>query len=56
MVKGRQPIIKTILTMDGNIIKRVSRFIYLGATVNNGWDCDEEVILRVNYVKIRIGP
>jgi len=33
----------------GKSLDQVSRFVYLGATLNQKWDCDEEV-------KIRIGP
>lgn len=51
MVIGRQPIINTALTVDGNIIERVPRFKYLGAMINERWDCDEEVKLRTNYAK-----
>jgi len=29
----------------------VSRLKYLNATINEGWDCDEEVKLRTNYAK-----
>lgn len=51
MVIGRQPTINSVLTIDGNIIERVSRFKYLGAMINERWDCDEEVKLRINYAK-----
>ncbi|ENN78857.1 hypothetical protein YQE_04688, partial [Dendroctonus ponderosae] len=54
MVIGRQPIINTALTVDGNIIERVSRLKYLGAMINERWDCDEEVKLRTNYARTTI--
>ena len=38
------------LKINGEIIERVRKFKYLGDTLNEKWDCDEEVRTRKNML------
>jgi len=46
MTITRQPV-NYVIGVDGKSLLQVSRFIYLGATLNQKWDCDEEVKIRI---------
>lgn len=39
------------IRIDGQKLDVVSKFVYLGATINQKWDCDEEVKLRIGRAK-----
>lgn len=51
MIISRQEFGNINLTINGEAIERVSRFKYLGATLNEKWDCDEEVKTRIGIAK-----
>lgn len=51
MIVSRKDIKDATLSLNGEDIERVVRFKYLGAVVNEKWDCDEEVKLRIGMAK-----
>ena len=51
MIISRQEFNNINLTINGEAIERVAKFKYLGATLNEKWDCDEEVKIRIGTAK-----
>lgn len=47
MIVSRQPHDNADLYIDNNQIERVNKFKYLGTTLNDRWDNDEEVKIRI---------
>jgi len=50
MVTSRQQLNNINLIINDQAVKRVSIFKYLGATLNEKWDCDE-VKIRIETAK-----
>ena len=51
MVIARHNTQLVTIRIDGQDLQQVPRFVYLGATINQEWDCDEEVKIRVGHAK-----
>ena len=51
MIISRKEFHNINLKINGETIERVRKFKYLGATLNEKWDCDEEVKTRIGIAK-----
>ena len=51
MIISRKEFHNSNLKINGGTIERVRKFKYLVATLNEEWDCDEEVKTRIGIAK-----